>query len=171
MLLFGEWNKIKQSNTCHSLLIQVWPFAVTHCKLESKIELERSHGYSSTQTVEEEELTGAYAFFASRNLLKIPLKRLGTNGLDRVQQALVERKRYPDYEMVYHKNCYVTFTSSLPLGRPKKHFDAKKSPCADEEASASSKNQTLRSNMETLDSDLYIFCQSVSSETNQSCSN
>ena len=59
--------------------------------------------------------------------------------------------------MVYHKNCYVTFTSSLHLGRPKKNFDAKKSPCADEEASTSSKNQTLQSNMETLDSDLCIF--------------
>ena len=40
MLLFGEWNKIKQSNTRHVLLIQVWPFVVTHCRLESIIELE-----------------------------------------------------------------------------------------------------------------------------------
>ena len=74
---------------------------------------------------------------------------------------MVERKQYQDYEMVYHKNCYVTFTSSLHLGRPKKNFEAKQSPCADEEASTSSKNQTLRSNMETLDSDLCIFCQSM----------
>ena len=56
-------------------------------------------------------------------------------------------------EMVYHKNCCTTFTSLLHLGRMKKNFDAKKSPCADDKASTSSKNQTLRSNMETLDSD------------------
>ena len=92
-----------------------------------------------------------YAFFASRNL---PTQKLGANGLDRVQQATVECKRYQDYEMVYHKNCYVTFTSSLHLGRPKKNFEAKKSPCADQEASTSSKNQTLQMH----------FCQSVSSE-------
>ena len=90
-------------------------------------------------------LTGAYAFFASRNLLKVPLKNLAP-------MAWTEYSKQ-DYEMVYHKNCYVTFTSSLHLSRPKKNFQGKKSPCADEDASTSSKNQILRSNMETLDSD------------------
>ena len=96
--------------------------------------------------------TGAYAFFARRNLLKIP-KTLenfapmawteyskpwsNANAIKIMKDGtLLEAVNLCDVtqetEMMYHKNCYVTFTSSLHLGRLKKNLEAKKSPCADE---------------------------------------
>ena len=74
---------------------------------------------------------------------------------------MVERKRYQDYEMVYHKKLLCYIHKFIASGQTEKNFEAKKSPCADEEALTSSKNQILRSNMETLDSTYAFFVNRI----------
>ena len=115
-----------------------------------------------------------------------PTRKLGSNGLEQVQHALSERKKYHDYakwdvverldavnfqslsgdtEFVYHKDCYGTFTSAMHLRRLKKKFETK--ICAEEGASTSESDQTskvLRSKVKAFNTDLCVFCQQTSKE-------
>ena len=71
-------------------------------------------------------LTGAYVFFASRNLLKIPLKNVAPMAWTEYSKQQLNVNDINITKWYIIKTVYVTFTSSLHLGRPKKHFEAKK---------------------------------------------
>ena len=50
-------------------------------------------------------------FFICQNDSKIPIQKLGSCGLEKVQNALREPKKCQDYarwDVVYHKDCYGT---------------------------------------------------------------
>lgn len=76
--------------------------------------------------------------FCQRKNLKKDTRKLGDTGFERVRQAAAERKKYNDVDnfhtieriqnsdvdeetdILYHKDCYSTFTSSDKIARLKK---------------------------------------------------
>ena len=102
-----------------------------------------------------------YAFFASRNL---PTKTLAPMAWTEYSKPWLNVNDIKIMTWFIIKTVMLHSKVHCIWADRRVTLRLKKSPCANEEALTSSKNQTLRSNMETLDSDLCIFCQSYSSK-------
>ena len=120
---------------------------------------------------------------------KKPARKLGQQGLQKLLQTIDERKWFNDVEhfeilgrlqasnldelcqkvaVLYHKDCYATFTSSLHLNRLKNKVDNASTGSESTEAS-STQNEArtaLRSVVKAANFDLCIFCQTKTTENN-----
>ena len=126
--------------------------------------------------------------FILQNDYKDPIRKLGSCELERVQNVLRKHKKYlyyarwdvvkrleaanfvyifsDDTELVYYKDCYGTFTSSMHLKRLQNQSDSKTS-CSEDNASTSTNehpSQRLRSKFRPLNTALCVFCQQQSRE-------
>ena len=122
-----------------------------------------------------------------KDTCKKPTRKLGQQGLQKLLQTSDERKRFNDVEhfeilgrlqasnldelcqkgeILYHKDCYATFTSSLHLNRLKNKVDNASTGSESTEAS-STQNEArtaLRSVVKAANFDLCIFCQTKTTE-------
>lgn len=119
--------------------------------------------------------------FCQKKSLKKPTRKLGETGFERVRHAAAERKKYNDgdnfhtieriqnsdvdeeTDIIYHKDCYSTFTSSDKITRLKKKYESSlPSSSTSEECERS--RPSLRSEITSMNTDLCIFCQEKSSK-------
>lgn len=116
---------------------------------------------------------------------KKPTRNLGDAGIQRVREAAAERKKYNDSENLHtveriqdidfegitkqtdvlnHKDCYSTFTSSFKITRLRAKYESTRATSSSAPERSSSPRPSLRSKLSIMDIDLCIFCQERSSK-------
>ena len=122
--------------------------------------------------------------FCQKKDPKRPTRKLGEVGIQRAREAAAERKKYNDAEnfntieriqdidfeeitketeVINHKDCYSTFTSSFKLTRLRKKYESTL-PSTSSVPESPPPRRSLRSEYSTMDTDLCIFCQKKSSK-------
>ena len=121
--------------------------------------------------------------FCQKKKPKEPTRKLGEAGIQRVRQAAADRRKYNDLanmhtverlqatdfdelmkttDVLNHKDCYATFTSSLHIARLKTKYESSLSSTSTSKTGSPSK-PSLRSKVTSMNTDLCIFCQEPSS--------
>lgn len=122
--------------------------------------------------------------FCQKKKPKEPTRKLGEAGIQRVRQTAADRRKYNDLanmhtverlqatdfdelmkttDVLNHKDCYATFTSSLHIARLKTKYESSLSSTSTSKTGSPSK-PSLRSKVTSMNTDLCIFCQEPSSK-------
>uniref|UniRef100_UPI00358E3F4F fibrillin-1-like n=1 Tax=Myxine glutinosa TaxID=7769 RepID=UPI00358E3F4F len=145
--------------------------------MESKVKCQSQKRRSDTST------DWTLCIFCQNRDPKKPTRNLGDAGIQRVREAAAERKKYNDSEnwhtveriqnidfkeitkqteVLNHKDCYSTFTSSFKITRLWKKYESTLATSSSAPETSSPPRPSLRSKLSIMDTDLCFFCQEKS---------
>ena len=151
---------------------------MSNCKMESVAQGSSRKRSCDTST------DWTLCVFCQKKEPKKPTRKLGEAGIQRVRQTAADRKKYNDLanlhtveriqaadfealkttDVLNHKDCYATFTSSLQIARLKTKYESSLSSTSTSSDTFPTSRRSLRSEVTSMNTDLCIFCQEHSSK-------